>query len=139
MLFQANQVNATIVIYRMEGVNTTYTCGSQTYRVIAMVHTIWINQTGRYDTTLTHFPFFLLSSVSLSISSICCFVSLLSGLLHMCPLVDFVLVASSIPVFYSLFSEVIIFIFCSVLLCPCLSTPCCHFSFPLCAFSVWGL
>ena len=36
------------------------------YRVIAVIHTRWINQAGRYDITLTHFPLFLLSSVLLS-------------------------------------------------------------------------
>ena len=33
-----------------------------------MIHITWINRTGQYDITLTHFPLFLLSSVSLSSS-----------------------------------------------------------------------
>ena len=37
------------------------------YQDSAMVHMTWINRTGRYDITLTHFPLFLLSSVLLSI------------------------------------------------------------------------
>ena len=50
----------------------------------AMVHMTWINRMRRYDITLTHFPLFLLSSVSLSTSNGCvCFISN-----SLCPSVD---------------------------------------------------
>ena len=77
------------------------------YWVVAVVHITWINRTGQYDITLTHFQFFLLSSslyLTLSAFSIHYLVEvwiLMSGLLW-CGLFDrLVLVTSSVPVFYS--------------------------------------